>query len=102
MLSSVFILHHEYAPKSKKITKGYYRDVIRRLRDAVRSKRPDLWSTDNWRAHHDNAPAHSSHLIQTFLAKNQTPVNFFLSVASVDDKQHLSEVVFSVLVEFSL
>jgi hypothetical protein len=27
-----------------------------------------------WQLHHDNAPAHSSHLIQTFLAKHSIPV----------------------------
>ena len=78
MLTAFFdsrgVVHHEYAPQGQTINKEYYRDVLRRLRDAVRRKRQDLWSTGNWRLHHDNASAHSSHLIQTFLAKNQTPV----------------------------
>ena len=26
----------------------------------------------NWQLHHDNAPAHSAHLIKVFLAKNNT------------------------------
>ncbi|PNF38778.1 hypothetical protein B7P43_G12822, partial [Cryptotermes secundus] len=29
-----------------------------------------LWDARNWQLHHDNAPAHSSHLIQGFLAKH--------------------------------
>jgi hypothetical protein len=29
--------------------------------------------TGNWQLHHDNAPAHSSHLIQGFLAKHGIP-----------------------------
>ncbi|XP_049271908.1 histone-lysine N-methyltransferase SETMAR-like [Rhipicephalus sanguineus] len=66
MLSAFFdsrgVLHHEYAPQGQTITKEYYRDALRRLRDAVRRKRPELWSTGNWRIHHDDAPAHSSHL----------------------------------------
>ena len=33
-----------------------------------------LLSTVNWQLHHYNAPAHSSHLIQSFLAKHNTPV----------------------------
>jgi transposase len=73
MLTAFFdsrgVVHHEYAPQGQTINKEYYRDVLRRLRDAVRRKRPDLWSTGNWRLHHDNAPAHSSHLIQTFFGK---------------------------------
>jgi transposase len=40
----------------------------------VRRKRPDLWAATTWQLHHDNAPAHSSHLIQTFLAKHSIPV----------------------------
>ena len=28
----------------------------------------------NWQVHHDNAPAHSSHLIQAFLVKHGIPV----------------------------
>ena len=69
-----FLLHHEYASHGQTITKEYYRHVLHRLRDAVRHKRLDLWSTGNWRLHHYNALAHPSHLIQAFLAKNQTPV----------------------------
>ena len=38
-----------------------------------RRKRRELWSTGNWRLHHDNAPAHSRTWL-TFLAKNNTPV----------------------------
>ncbi|XP_077496392.1 protein GVQW3-like [Amblyomma americanum] len=68
------VVHHEYAPQGQTITKEYYRDFLRCLRDAVRHKKPELWSTGNWTIHHDNAPAHSLHFIQTFLVKNQTPV----------------------------
>jgi transposase len=38
---------------------------------AVRRKRPDLWASHNWQLHHNNAPAHSPHLIQGFLAKTR-------------------------------
>lgn len=64
------IVHHEYAPEGQTVTKEYYQDVLRRLRDAVRRKRPDMGTANNWHLHHDNAPAHSSQLIHTFLAKH--------------------------------
>ncbi|KAJ4450406.1 hypothetical protein ANN_01830 [Periplaneta americana] len=64
------IVHHEYAPEGQTVTKEYYHDVLRRLRDALRRKRPDMWTANNWHLHHDNAPAHSSQLIHTFLAKH--------------------------------
>jgi transposase len=68
------IAHHSYAPTGQTINKEYYLEVIRHLRDAVRCKRLDLWASRNWQLHHDNAPAHSSHLIQSFLAKHGIPV----------------------------
>src|SRR5215469_956222 len=67
-------VHYEYSPEGQKVTKEYYQDVLRRLRDAVWRKRPDMWKAKNWQLHHDNAPAHSSHLIQIFLAKHGIPV----------------------------
>jgi hypothetical protein len=42
----------------QKITKDYYIEVLRRMRDAVKRKRPQLWSSGDWQLHHDNAPAH--------------------------------------------
>jgi hypothetical protein len=68
------IVHHSYAPEGQTIDKEYYLEVICHLRDAVWLKRPDLWASCNWQLHYDNAPAHSSHLIQSFLAKHSIPV----------------------------
>ena len=64
------VVNHEYLPQGQKINKEYNLEVLRRLRDAVRCKKPDLWAGGTWQLHHDNAPAHSSQLIQTFLAKH--------------------------------
>ena len=44
---------------------------MKRLRDAVRRKRPRFWSSGDWLLHHDNAPAHTSNLVQQFLAKHK-------------------------------
>jgi transposase len=38
----------------------------------VRRKRPEKWREGDWTLHHDNAPAHTSHLVQRFLAKHGT------------------------------
>jgi len=56
------------------VTKQYYEGVLCHLRNAVRRKRPDPWAAETWQLHHDNAPAHSSHLIQGFLAKHNIPL----------------------------
>ena len=50
------IVHHEYAPEGQTINKEYYLQVLRRLREAVRRKRPDMWAAKNFQLHHDNAP----------------------------------------------
>ena len=34
-------------------------------------RRPQLWATGNWQLHHNNAPTHASHLLQSFLVKHQ-------------------------------
>ena len=44
------------------------------MREAVRRKRPELWENQSWMLHHDNAPAHASLLIRSYLAKYQTSV----------------------------
>ena len=64
------IAHHEYAPEDQTINKEYYRQVLSRLREAVRRKQPDMWAAANFQLHHDNAPAHSAYVIHDFLAKN--------------------------------
>jgi hypothetical protein len=68
------VVHHEYAPQGTTITKEYYQKVLHLLRDSVRRKQPDLWAATTWQLHQDNAPADSSHLIQTFLAKHNISV----------------------------
>jgi transposase len=47
-----------------------YINILRRLRDAVRRKRPEEWRTNSWFLIHDNAPAQRSVLIKDFLTKN--------------------------------
>ena len=66
------IVHHEYVPDGQTINKALYLEVLRRLRESVRRKRPEKWQDGDWILHHDNAPAHTSHLVQQFLAKHGT------------------------------
>ena len=68
------IVHYEFLPTGRTVNKEYYLEVLRRLREKIRQKRPDLWAEKSWILHHDNAPAHASLLIRSFLAKNGTIV----------------------------
>jgi hypothetical protein len=39
------IVHYEFVPKGETVTQYLYSDVLRRLRDEVRRKRPQNWRT---------------------------------------------------------
>jgi hypothetical protein len=47
--------------------------VLQKLRDSVRRKRRDKWQGE-WFLHHDNAPSHTSLVVQQFLAEKSIPV----------------------------
>jgi len=49
-----------------------YIDILRLFRDAVRTKRPEKWSSICWFLLHDNAPTHRLVLVKDFLSKNVT------------------------------
>ena len=65
------VVHYELAPRHQMINKEYYVEVLKKLRDAVRRKRPRFWSNGDWLLHQNNAPAYSSNLVQQFLAKHK-------------------------------
>jgi transposase len=47
--------------------KQCYLEVLTRLRESVRRKRPELWPP-KWILHYDNAPAHDALRVREFLA----------------------------------
>jgi hypothetical protein len=49
-------------------------EVLARLIDAVRRKRPEFRENQAWLLLHDNAPAHASLLFRSYLAKHQASV----------------------------
>ena len=68
------VVHYEFLPQGRTVNKEYYLEVMQRLREDVRKKRPDAWRENRWILQHDNAPSHSSFLFHDFLAKNATTV----------------------------
>ena len=61
------IVHREFVPQGQPVNQHFYIDVLRRLREDVRRKRPGLWASGDWLLHIDNAPAHSALLVQQYL-----------------------------------
>ena len=68
------IVHHEFVPHGETVNKEFYLKVMKRLREAVRRKKPEAWTNKTWMLHHDNAPPHASLLIRECLAKQETIV----------------------------
>ncbi|UYV74865.1 hypothetical protein LAZ67_12001525 [Cordylochernes scorpioides] len=68
------IVHHQFQQQGSTITADSYLGVLRRLREAIRQKRPELWRSKSWILHHDNAPAHTALKISKFLQDHSTSV----------------------------
>ncbi|UYV78392.1 hypothetical protein LAZ67_16001165 [Cordylochernes scorpioides] len=68
------IIHHKFQQQGSTITADSYLGVLRRLREAIRQKRPELWKSKSWILHHDNAPAHTALKISKFLQDHSTSV----------------------------
>jgi hypothetical protein len=47
-----------------------YVEILKRLREAVHRKGPQLWPNE-WIFHHDIAPAHKALFVMQFLAQNR-------------------------------
>ena len=67
------IVHKEFIPPSQTVNDKFYCEVLKRLREGIRRKRPEKWKKNNWFLHHDNAPAHTS-LVQQFLTSENITV----------------------------
>jgi len=68
------IVLQEWVPQGQTVNSAYYLEVMKRLRDRVRKKRPDLWQNQSWVLHHDNAPSHTAIIVKQFLARTSTTV----------------------------
>ena len=65
------VVHYEFVPTGQTVNQVYYLEVLKRLREKVRRKRPGLFVSISWILHHDNAPAHTALSVREFLATKQ-------------------------------
>jgi hypothetical protein len=63
-------VHFEFLEKGRTVNQNCYLEILTRLREVVRRRRPELWP-ETWILHHDNAPVHDALVVQEFLAKNR-------------------------------
>jgi hypothetical protein len=68
------IVHCEFVLRGQMVNKQLFQEVPARLREAMRRKRPELWEKQIWMLHRENASAHSSIIIRSYLAKYQISV----------------------------
>jgi len=60
----------EFVPPGQTDNGNFYCEVLRRLRENVSHKWPEIWKNRDWLLHHDNAPAHTLLVVREFLTKN--------------------------------
>jgi hypothetical protein len=61
-------VHFEFIPQGQTVNQAYCVKIQKRLHEAVRGKRPELWPND-WILHHDSAPAHKALSVKQFVAQ---------------------------------
>ena len=64
------IVHHEFVPQCQTVNAQFYCSVLRRVREDIRRKRPELWRAGNWLLHDANAPSHRALATREILAHN--------------------------------
>lgn len=68
------IVHREFVPVGQTVNASFYCDVLRRLREDIRRKRPNLWAEKTWMLHDDNAPAHRALTTRQFCTRNEMTI----------------------------
>jgi histone-lysine N-methyltransferase SETMAR len=63
------IVRYEFVAQGQMVNQQCYFELLTRLREFVRRKRPVIWP-DRWILHHDSAPAHDALRVREFMAKN--------------------------------
>jgi histone-lysine N-methyltransferase SETMAR len=75
------IIHYDFIAQGQTANQLCYLEVLTRLRETVRRKRPEIWH-DKWI--HKNVPAHDALSVRNFLAKK--------SITKMDHPPHLPDL----------
>jgi len=68
------IVHHEFVPQGQTVNQEVYISVLRRMREALGHRCPDLWASGQWTLLHDNVRPHTALSVSRFLTKHNVTV----------------------------
>ena len=63
------IVCYDFVPTGQTVNQVYYLEVMERLREKIRRKRPELFANYSWILHHDNASAHMALSVRLIMDK---------------------------------
>ncbi len=67
-------VHIDFLPEGETVNSEYFISVLREVRESIRRKRPQLWQTNQFVLHMDNASCHTSGDTRLYLHKNNFEV----------------------------
>ena len=93
------IVHYEFVATGQTVNQVYYLEVLKRLREKVRRKRPELFDNNSWFLHDDNAPAHTALSVREFLATKQITVMYVCPciIYEIEERYPLDATIYLLL-----
>ena len=64
----------DWVPEGQTVNQVYYKEVLTKLREKVRSRKTEMWKNGSWVLHQDTVPAHNALPIKTFLTTHKITV----------------------------
>lgn len=68
------MIHKEFVPAGQTVNATFYLEVLKRLLLRIRRVRPQKYQTGKWMLLHDNAPSHTSIMVQQYLTQHGVTV----------------------------
>ena len=68
------VIHQEFVPEGETINVMYYKVVMERFLNKIRSVRPGMCESGDWFLLHDKAPSHNATIVKQFLAQRKVTV----------------------------
>ena len=67
IFDSIGLINHEFLPNWQTVDSDFYIQVIRRFREKLRKKRPEMWKIGDWILQHDGASSLTSAQTRSYM-----------------------------------